>query len=47
MKRTPFRVQNSFSIDCFITICLLLAGWKYTNGLARVMDLLLYLANRS
>lgn len=45
MKRTPCRVRNIFSIDRFITICFLLAGWKYTNGLARVMDLSLYLAN--
>ena len=47
MKRTPCRVPNSFSIDCFITICRLLAGWKYTNGLARMLDLSLYLANGS
>lgn len=33
---------NNFLLDIFITICLLLAGWKYTNGLEQVMDLSLY-----
>lgn len=45
MKRTACRIGNIFSIDRFITICLLLAGWKYSNGLASVMDLSLSLAN--
>ena len=42
-KRMAIFAQFNHSLsDLLLCLCLLVAGWKYTNGLDRVMDLSLY-----